>query len=146
MAAKRSRSKRQFGTNALPSVPLFLDRALDFDSLYNALTQSGATVFRHRDHFADDAPDPVWLPIVGHQGWVVLTKDKAMQHSEIEKAAIRNARVSVFILVRSDLSGQEVSSIFVKALPAMLKLVQRYSPPFIARIYRDASVVKTDVV
>jgi predicted nuclease of predicted toxin-antitoxin system len=146
MAAKRSRSKRRSGTSELPDVPLFLDRALDFDSLYNALTQAGATVFRHRDHFEDDAPDPVWLPAVGHQGWIVLTKDKAMQHSEIEKAAIRNARVKVFILVRSDLSGPKISSIFVRALPAIAKLARRYSPPYIAKVYRDASVTKTDII
>ncbi|MDQ3806148.1 MAG: hypothetical protein M3416_20245 [Acidobacteriota bacterium] len=127
MAAKRSRSKRRSGTSELPDVPLFLDRALDFDSLYDALTQAGAVVFRHRDHFEDDAPDFKWLPVVGHQGWVVLTKDKAMQHSEIEKAAIMNARVSVFILVRSDLSGQEMSSIFVRALPTVFKLARKHA-------------------
>lgn len=146
MAAKRSRSRKRSGTSELPNVPLFLDRALDFDTLYNALNGAGAIVFRHRDHFEDDALDPDWLPVVGHQGWAVLTKDKAMQHSEIEKAAIKNARVRVFILVRSDLSGVEIATIFIKALPAMVRLLRRYSPPFIAKIYRDASVVKTDIV
>jgi predicted nuclease of predicted toxin-antitoxin system len=146
MDANRSRSKRRSDTSALPNVPLFLDRALDFDSLYDALTKAGATVLRHRDYFKDDAPDPEWLPVVGHQGWIVLTKDKAIQHSEIEKAAIRNARVSVFILVRSDLSGQEMSSIFVKALPAISNVVRRHRPPFIAKVYRDASVLKTNIV
>lgn len=110
MAAKRLKSKRRSGTSKLPDIPLFLDRALDFDNLYHTLTQAGATVFRHRDYFDDDALDPDWLPVVGNKGWIVLTKDKAMQHSEIEKAAIRNARVRVFILVRSDLSGIEISS------------------------------------
>ncbi len=146
MAAKRSRSKRRSGTSELPDVPLFLDRALDFDTLYNALVKAGASVMRHRDHFEDDARDPDWLPVVGHQGWAVLTKDKAMQHSEIEKAAIRNARVRVFILVRSDLSGDEIASIFVKALPSITKIIRNDTPPFIAKIYRDGSVTKTDVV
>lgn len=146
MAAKRSRSKRRSGTSELPNVPLFLDRALDFDTLYNALTSAGAAVFRHRDHFEDDALDPVWLPVVGHNGWAVLTKDKAMQHSEIEKAAIKNARVPVFILVRSDLSGVEMAEIFLKALPAIAKILKQHNPPFIAKIYRNASVDKTDIV
>jgi 5S rRNA maturation endonuclease (ribonuclease M5) len=69
-----------------------------------------------------------------------------MQRSEIEKAAIRNARVRVFILVRSDLSGDEIASIFVKALPAIVKTIRSHVAPFIAKIYRDSSVVKTDVV
>ena len=146
MAARRSRSKRRSGTSELPDVPLFLDRALDFDTLYNTLVSAGVSVIRHRDHFEPDALDPDWLPVVGHQGWAVLTKDKAMQRSEIEKAAIRNARVRVFILVRSDLSGDEIASIFVKALPAIVKTIRSHVAPFIAKIYRDSSVVKTDVV
>ncbi len=145
MAAKRSRSKRRSGTSEPPDIPLFLDRALDFDTLYNALVKAGASVIRHRDHFEDDALDPEWLPVVGHQGWAVLTKDKAMQRSEIEKAAIRNARVCVFILVRSDLSGDEICAIFVKALPSIAKILLHHDPPFIAKIYRDGSVVRTDV-
>jgi hypothetical protein len=146
MAAKRSRSKKRSGTSEQPDVTLFLDRALDFDTLYNALVQAGVPVVRHRDAFADDALDRDWLPVVGERGWVVLTKDKAMQHSEIERAAIQNARVPVFILVRSDLSGAEMASIFVKALPAILRILRTHTPPFIAKIYRDGSVLKTDVV
>lgn len=146
MAAKRSRSKKRSGTSEQPSVTLFLDRALDFDTLYNALVAAGVSVIRHRDQFADDAPDPEWLPVVGHRGWIVLTKDKAMQRSEIEKAAIKNARVGVFILVRSDLSGYEIATIFVKALPAIMRILSQHAPPFIAKVFRDGTVAKTDVV
>src|SRR5713226_67702 len=146
MAAKRSRSKRQSGTNALPDLPLFLDRALDSEQIYAALTAAGATVLRHRDHFADDARDPEWLPFVGHRGWTVLTKDEAMQHNEIEKTAIKNARVRVFILVRGNLSGSEMASIFVRALPSMARIIQNQEPPFIVRVYRDGKVSKTKLV
>lgn len=146
MAAKHSRSKKRSGTSEPPDVPLFLDRALDFDTLYNALVKAGAQVIRHRDHFEPDALDPDWLPVVGHQGWAVLTKDKAMQRSEIEKAAIRNARVRVFILVRSDLSGDEIASIFVKALPSSFNFLRSHTPPFIVKIYRDGSTSQSPVI
>lgn len=146
MAAKRSRLKRRSGTSAQPELPFFLDRAIDSDRIYEALIGVGVAVFRHREYFADNARDPEWLPIVGQRGWVVLTKDEGMQHSEIEKTAIRNANVRVFILVRGDLSGQEMASIFVKALPAMARIIRKYQRPFIAKVYRDASVFKTDLV
>jgi predicted nuclease of predicted toxin-antitoxin system len=146
MAAKRSRSKRRSGTSAQPDLPLFLDRALDSDLIYEALAAAGAIVFRHRNCFADNAIDPDWLPVVGHQGWVVLTKDEAMQHNEIEKIAITNSRVRVFILVRGNLSGAEMASVFVKALPAMSRIIQSQEPPFIARVYKDGKVSKTDIV
>ncbi len=146
MAAKRSRSKKRSATSSPPEFHLFLDRALDFDRLYNALATAGEAVHRHRDHFAPDAKDYEWLPLVGHQGWVVLTKDKGMQHSEIEKTAIANANVRVFILIGGNLTGQEMAAIFVKALPTMKRIVLKYAPPFIAKIYRDSSVLKTDLV
>jgi hypothetical protein len=69
-----------------------------------------------------------------------------MQHNEIEKTAITNVRVRVFILVRGNLSGSEMASIFAKALPAMARLIQNHEPPFIARVYRDGKVSKTDLV
>lgn len=90
--------------------------------------------------------DPDWLPIVGHNGWVVMTKDEAMQHNEIEKLAIKNARVRVFILVRGNLSGPEMASILVKALPSMTRVIRAHEPPFIARIYRDGSTTKTEII
>jgi hypothetical protein len=49
----------------------------------------------------------VWLPTVAANGWIVLTKDEAMQRGEIEKIAIRNAKARVFILVRGDLSARD---------------------------------------
>jgi predicted nuclease of predicted toxin-antitoxin system len=114
--------------------------------LYEALTSAGVTVFRHRHWFDADAEDREWLPVVGMNGWIVLTKDEGMQHSEIEKIAIKNASVRAFILVRGNLSGQEMASIFVKALPAMARVIKKHPAPFIAKIYRDASVLKTDLV
>lgn len=146
MAAKRSRSKRRSGTSALPDVPLFLDRAIDSDHIYQALTTSGVTVLRHRDHFDDDATDPEWLPVVGHRGWIVLTKDEAMQYNELEKIAIKNSGVRIFILVRGNLSGQEMAAIFVRALPAIARISRNHPAPFIAKVYRNGSVLKTKFV
>ncbi len=146
MVAKPLKSKKRSATSLLPSFPLFLDEALDFDGLYEALTKAGARVFRHRDHFAAGEKDFVWLPFVGTAGWIVLTKDEAMQRGEIEKIAIKNAGAIVFILVRGDLSGEEMAEIFVKALSGIARVVKRHPPPFIAKIYRDASVLKTDLI
>ncbi len=146
MAAKRLKSKRPSDTSLRPELPLFLDEALDFNSLYEALTSAGAVVFRHRDYFAKGEKDYVWLPFVGANRWIVITKDEAMQHGEVERAAIKSANARVFILVRGDLSGQEMASIFVKALSAMARVVHKHPPPFIAKVYRDASVLKTDII
>lgn len=146
MAAKPLKSKKRSATSLLPDLPLYLDEDIDSTSIYEALTAVGATVHRHRDHFAQGEKDHVWLPTVTANGWVVLTKDEAMQRGEIEKIAIKNAKACVFILVRGDLSAHEMAEIFVKALSPMARTLNRYSPPFIAKVYRDGSVLKTHFI
>jgi predicted nuclease of predicted toxin-antitoxin system len=106
----------------------------------------GATVYRHREYFARGAKDYEWLPLVGRNGWIILTKDEAMQHGEIERVVIKNSNARVFILVRGDLTGQEMAEIFVTSLSSILRIVKRHPAPFIAKIYRNGSVVKTDYV
>lgn len=146
MAAKLLKSKKRSATSLLPDLPLYLDEDIDSASIYEALIATGVSVFRHRDYFAPGEKDHVWLPTVAANGWIVLTKDEAMQRGEIEKLAIRNAKARVFILVRGDLSAQEMAEIFVKALSPMARVVQKHPPPFIAKVYRAGSVLKTDLV
>jgi predicted nuclease of predicted toxin-antitoxin system len=146
MAAKPLKSKKRSATSLLPSLPLYLDEDLDCNSIYEALNAAGASVFRHRDYFDQGEKDYVWLPAVAANGWIVITKDEAMQRGEIEKVAIRNSKARVFILVRGDLSAAEMAEIFVKALSPIERVVRKHAPPFIAKVYRDSSVLKTDLV
>ncbi len=146
MGANPLKSKKRSATSLLPSLPLYLDEDLDSKSIYEALTAAGATVFRHRDYFDQGEKDYVWLLEVSAKGWIVITKDEAMQRGELEKIAIRNAKARVFILVRGDLSAQEMAEIFVTALSPIARVVQRYRAPFIAKVYRDGSVRKTDIL
>jgi hypothetical protein len=144
MAAKLLKSKKRSATSLLPDLPLYLDEDIDSASIYEALIATGVSVFRHRDYFLQGEKDHV--PTVAANGWIVLTKDEAMQRGEIEKIAIRNAKARVFILVRGDLSAQEMAEIFVKALSPMARVVRKNPPPFIAKVYRAGSVLKTDLV
>jgi hypothetical protein len=45
----------------------------------------------HDDHFAPDAPDAVWLRVVGERGWVVLTKDERIRRRPLEREALLTA-------------------------------------------------------
>jgi predicted nuclease of predicted toxin-antitoxin system len=146
MAAKLLKSKKRSATSLLPDLPLYLDEDIDSARIYEALIAMRVDVYRHRDYFAQGEKDHVWLPTVAANGWIVLTKDEAMQRGEIEKIAIRNAKARVFILVRGDLSAQEMAEIFVKALSPMARVVRKHPAPFIAKVYRSGSVLKTDLV
>jgi hypothetical protein len=119
---------------------LFLDRALDGKRLFEALQSAGADVQRHRDHFAPEAPDTLWLPEVGARGWYVLTKDERIRYRALEQQALQNARVGAFILVSGNLTGEQMAKIFVMALPKIYSHTAETTLPFIAKIFRDSSV------
>ncbi len=141
MAGKRKKSTTRSATNleSLKLYTFFLDRALESYVLRDALTALGARVQMHRDHFREDADDVDWLPVIARREWVVLSKD---QYNWLERRAIKNAKGRAFILVRGELSGQEQASIFCKALPKMLRFLDFEPRPFMAKIYRDSTVVK----
>lgn len=142
MVGKKRKSTTRSGTNleSLSFYTFFLDRALQSYDLSQALRELGARVQMHRDHFDEDAADVDWLPVIAKRRWVILTKD---QFNWLERRAIRNAQGRAFMLVRGQLSGDEQVAIICKALPEMLRLLDLTEGSFIAKIYRDSSVIIT---
>lgn len=104
------------------------------------LREAGAIVHLHDDHFRPDAEDALWLTQVGAKGWIVLTKDKMIRKRTIEKNALMSANVKAFFFMSGNIPFAEIAEAFAKALPAISDFVARNDPPFIAGIYKDASV------
>lgn len=144
MTANGSKSKKRSGANSgskPPEAPIFfLDRSLGKKRIAAALRLAGATVRVHDDYFPPNAKDEDWLPRVGREGWVVLTKDHRIRYRNLERAALMNAGVGAFILTSGDLSGEEMAKIFVKALPAVSRFLTKHRKPFIARLTRSGAV------
>jgi len=120
--------------------PLFLDRSLGRHTIAAALRAQGAEVHTHDTHFAADAHDDYWLPIVGSRGWAVITKDTKIRFRHTELAAVMAGKVRAFVLTRGDLSGPEMAQILVTALPRIARFCARHAPPFIARVSRTGTV------
>jgi PIN like domain len=118
----------------------FLDRSLGGRLVSEALCAQGETVEAHDAHFPKDASDVEWLGAVGHNGWVVLSKDDRIRLNEVERNALTEAGVAAFFLGRSDLAGPKMASAIVAALPAMKRALRRFHVPFIARISVDGNV------
>lgn len=124
-----------------PETPVFfVDRSLGKRVIAESLRAAGARVEIHDDYFAPDAPDEDWLGEVGKRGWVVLTKDKRIQHRILEQAAVANSKVRLFALTAGNLQGPEMAGIFVAALPRMTRLVRGNPAPFIAKVTRSGAV------
>lgn len=65
----------------------YLDANLDGPDLVRRLREAGVRCEPHRDHFAQDEQDETWLPAVAARGWVIVTRDFAIQRRPAERAA-----------------------------------------------------------
>lgn len=144
MAASAPRSKKPSDASLnSPPEPLvfFVDRSLGRKIIPDTLRGAGEQIRVHDELFPQDARDEDWLPEVGRRGWIVLTKDTRIRYRAAEVAALLAARVRAFVLgARGDLQGTEIAAIFVKALPAMKRVLSETDPPFVAHVSRDAKV------
>jgi hypothetical protein len=123
-----------------PEQPVFfLDENLDADSVYEALVQAGAKVERHRDHFKPGTPDVDWLPVVGKNGWTLLTKDAQIRRNDLELNALMHSGVGAFMLTMKDMKGAEIGARIVEALGQMGNVIRKMAKPFIY------GITKTDV-
>ncbi len=119
---------------------VFVDRCLGNKRIVSALQEMGITVEIHDDHFAKDAKDTDWLPEVGKRGWVVLTKDSGISKRNLEKIAVVQAKVKMFVLASKSLSGADMAEAFRKAALPMQEFARDNVAPFIAKVYRDGRV------
>ncbi|MDF5716886.1 MAG: hypothetical protein PUP93_24220 [Rhizonema sp. NSF051] len=122
------------------SIVFFVDRCLGSKRLIETLRNSGISVEIHDDHFQKDAEDVDWLPEVGKRGWVVLTKDARIGKRTSEKIAVASARVKMFALASQNLSGEQMSEAFLKAIVHLQDFVRGNPAPFIAKIYRNGRI------
>lgn len=131
---KRSAAKPPDGT------VFFIDRSLGVEPIRNKLVEAGVAVEIHDDHFKRDEEDRVWLQEVGKRGWVILTKDQRLRYRPLEIAALRSSKARVFVLVAGNLRGFEIAAVFHEALPRILKTLNKYSGPFVARLTKSGQI------
>ncbi|MDP9039794.1 MAG: hypothetical protein M3O02_11075 [Acidobacteriota bacterium] len=112
--------------------------------IVQAIDKYGASCQKHLDHFVPGTPDTVWLPVVGRNGWCLLTTDARIRRNLVEKEAVRNSLVRMFYFSRNQLSGSEMGEAITRALPRMENLVRNHAPPFTASVSRTGEVTLRD--
>jgi predicted nuclease of predicted toxin-antitoxin system len=121
-------------------IVFFIDRCLGSKQVPESLRELGISVECHDDHFPKEAQDTEWMPEVGRQGWIVLTKDARIGKRTLEKIAVTRAGIRMFVLVSQNLSGTEMAGAFQKAIESMQKFTRENPAPFIAKVYRNGRV------
>jgi hypothetical protein len=147
MASRRNRSKKQSaGSKERPlSLPedfvLYLDENLhNCKPILEALSQHDVKHERHGQHFEAGTEDSVWLPFIGQQGWIVLTKDKRIRFNQLERTAVRRYRVREFYFSSGNYTGAEMAVTLVTAIPEMVRVCRKTPPPFIASISKAGKI------
>ena len=144
MAARASKSKKDSVANSAPQrddkPTFFLDKCLGRYDVSDALKALNANVELHTDHFAEDAPDHEWLPVVGQRGWVVLTKDRHLLNNQLQIVSLLKANTHVFVLRAADMTGEDMANAFSAAHHDMLKFIEKYPTPYIAQLTRAGVV------
>ena len=121
----------------LDDLVFFVDRSLGRQHVVNALRGAGATVHTHDEHFAQDTTDTSWLETAGEKNWIVLTKDKRIQHRQLERMALAAAGVRAFVITAAGLKGTEIASLLAGHLKRIANIAHSEPAPFIARVGRS---------
>lgn len=100
-----------------------------------ALRERGLKVETLAQSFSPSEKDRDWLPVVGRRGWVVLTADHRMRYREMERDAIMEHGVRVFILKGHH--HQQRIQYFLNGLHHVERFLRTYKEAFMARVYSD---------
>jgi len=126
-----------------PETPIFfVDRSLGKKFIADAFRSANARIEIHDDHFPQSVNDVYWLRVVGSRGWIVLTKDEKIRTRNSELQAVKNHSVGMFVLTAGNITGPAMASIFVSALPRMIRFIRGNKKPFIAVISRHGRIRK----
>jgi hypothetical protein len=120
----------------------FVDRSLGSNIVPERLREENLNVEIHADHFPpDEQDDSQWLREAGEKDWIILTKDQFIQRNPLELSAIARSGAKVFVQAsNANLTGEEMGEIFASAHKRIIKVAKGHKAPFIAKVYRDASV------
>lgn len=120
-----------------PPLEFFVDRGLGRHVLPRALRQAGLVVHTMAEVFAgreQGVTDEEWLERAGHEGWIVLTKDKRIRYRHVEIEAIREHGVRAFVLASGSLTGPEQAERFVRNIARIVE-VSGERGPFVYAVY-----------
>lgn len=114
----------------------FADRNLGAKIFPAALRAAGIKVHAHNEHFAHDAADADWIPVVAQRGWVILTSDAAIRRNPLERAAVLTSGAAMLVLVGANAKTAELARNFVNTLPKIESFLARESVPLMAKVFR----------
>lgn len=63
-----------------------------------------------------------------------MSKDRHLRSNPLELIALLKANTHSFLLTSAQMTGPNMAKAFVAALPAMIRMIQKFAPPFIGTV------------
>jgi len=117
-------------------VEYFADRNLGAKIFPEILRAAGIIVHAHNEHFAHDAADADWIPVVAQRGWVILTSDAAIRRNPLERTAVLSSQAVMLVLVGANAKAAELAHNFVNTLPRIEAFLAHAPVPVMAKVFR----------
>ena len=102
------------------------------------LLAAGLAVRRHRELFAPDCPDEVWLEAVSRKGWIAVSHDTRIRYKPNELAAVVRHRVRLLVII-GKAPYPQLARHFVATGPKVAEFVEQHAAPWIAKVYRPSA-------
>jgi hypothetical protein len=119
-----------------PRDPLIFFTDRDLGARFpDILSVAGLNVRRHKELFAPDCPDDVWLEAIGKEGWIAVSHDTRIRYKPNELAAVVRHGVRLLIVI-GKAPFPELAKHFVATVPRITEFVAQHPAPWIAKVYR----------
>ena len=115
-------------------VVLFLDRTHQSKDTARLLRKLGILVELHKDHFEQDSDDAAWIPVCAANGWAILTGDKGIEYSGINRAAVIASGAKVFVISDYKTRGLDQTAALITARHKIVRLATNNVGPFYCTI------------
>lgn len=102
-----------------------------------ALIKARVNFTPHHDHFEQACHDVDWLPVVGKNGWIVVTRDKNIRRKPNELQAFKESNVLAIVLSSgssSQASAADTAELLLRLLPKLMRKIQASKPPLMLTV------------
>lgn len=99
----------------------------------------------HQEHFAQDAPDDVWLLEVGAWGWFIVGQDWSYHMNESELSAIKQYNIGCFYLWGAKEPMWNTMRCFARAYDRIIIAATTQPRPFIFRVTRMGILTRVSI-
>jgi hypothetical protein len=119
----------------------FIDNNLSLQ-LAAGLKGFGEDVVHLKDLFPDDTADADWLPYVGQNDMVLVTRDIRIRWNPSEISAFKSHNVGAFLLGGKQRTRCELILQLVRNWPQMKELAKKTRRPFMFRVPPTGSKIE----